>query len=61
MHGVQVRCPSPSATWEQFVWRLRRGCVQCRAGKVTALINRTTASKAGDFCMADMAYIMKPV
>ena len=40
MHGVQVRRPSPKVTWEQFVWRLRRGCVQCRAGEGTALNNR---------------------
>lgn len=46
MHGVQVRRPSPKVTWEQFVWRLRRGCVQCRAGEGTALNNRATASKA---------------
>lgn len=45
MHGVQVSCPSPNVTWEQFVWRLRRGFVQCRAGEGTALINRVTVSK----------------
>lgn len=47
MYGVQVKRPSPSVTWEQFVWGLGRGCVQRRAGEGTALNNRVAASKAG--------------
>lgn len=50
MYGVQVKHLSPGATLEQFVCRLRRGCVQCRAGEGTTLINTVTASKAADCC-----------
>lgn len=49
MYGVQVKHPSPNATWEQFVCCLRRGCVQCRAGEGTMLNNTVTASKAADY------------
>lgn len=30
----------PVMTWEQFMWRLRRGFVQCRAEEETILNNR---------------------